>query len=128
MHGEVYAGPAVTVTFTKENDAVTFDETNRGPENEGNAKPKSNNTEEEKSVNNETDVTEVSDVTKPAGFIVKIDADTEHIEIERNVLKDTENDAPDGDQIAVAENHKINTVKAPLASEEDLTAPEVNPY
>ena len=109
--GGVYAGPAVSVAFSKEGGSVTFDEENKTSDKEVN--------EEQGLDQAGQDVTEDNRVANSVNISVKLDVDVNHAEMA------ADGDVADANQVEGLESRDGGAIRAPLASEEDLTASQV---
>ena len=125
MVGGVYAGPTVTVTYSKETDDVDFSEANQTVTSENHSNAHIDKTQSEPSADPSNE-TSMSNGGGQVELVLSVDAATNHVDIKRTVTTETLEDTTDGGKEDDIESNEIKHTKAPLASEEDLTAPDVS--
>ena len=128
--GGVYAGPAVTVTFCKEDDAVAFEGENKITANEENTEQPDDREQRDTEYQN-TEVTKqyTDNEQAYANVAVTYDVNADNIVVQGNVSAEAvDNGIPEEVQEDHEESSLATGVRAPLASEEDLTAPVVIAY
>ena len=125
MVGGVYAGPTVTVTYSKETDDVDFSEENQTVTSENHSNANIDKTQSEPSADPSNE-TSTNNGGGQVELVLSVDAATNHVDIKRTVTTETLEDTTDGGKEDNVESNEIKHTQAPLASEEDLTAPDVS--
>ena len=130
--GGVYAGPAVTVTFSKEDDAVVLNGGNEtsareedDTEQQGDKEQGHTYNDQEATENQNPEIAMEEDTVKAfayEGEDVKAD-----VLVEGDMSADTMDNGgvPEENQEEHVDSSNMTGVRAPLASEENLTAPVV---
>ena len=127
MVGGVYAGPTVTVTYSKETDDVDFSETNQTVTSDNHSNADIDKTQSERSADPSNETSMHNDGGgQQVELVLSVDAATNHVDIKRTVTTETLEDTTAGEKEDNVESNEIKHTQAPLASEEDLTAPDVS--